>query len=49
MEAALSLIHDLLPQYGHTYQANLAMSARERFASFPQDARRLLTDEASWH
>jgi hypothetical protein len=48
MEATLSLIEDLLRQYGHTYQANLVMIARERFVHAPQDACRLMNDDEWW-
>lgn len=48
MEAALSLIEDLLRRYGHTYQANLAMIARERFAHSPEEGCRGLNDEEWW-
>jgi len=48
METALSLIEELLRQYGHTYQANLAMIARERFARSPEEACRLVNDPEWW-
>jgi hypothetical protein len=48
MEAALSLIEDLLRRYGHTYHANLAMIAREQFARAPQVACRRLNDDEWW-
>jgi hypothetical protein len=48
MEAALSLIEGLLRDYGHAYQANLAMIARERFACAPQEACRILNDAEWW-
>lgn len=48
MEATLSLIEDLLRQYGHIYQANLVMIARERFVHAPQEACRLMNDAEWW-
>jgi hypothetical protein len=48
MEAALSLVEELLRQYGHPYQANLAMIAREQFARAPQEVCRRLNDEEWW-
>lgn len=48
MEAALSLIEDLLRRYGHTYQANLAMIARERLARAPSEACQMLNDPEWW-
>jgi hypothetical protein len=48
MESALSEIEDLLRRYGHIYQANLAMLAREQLARSPEDACRAVNDDAWW-
>jgi hypothetical protein len=48
MQEALRTVEDLLRKYGHTYQANLAMIAREQFAQSPAEACRALNDDEWW-
>jgi hypothetical protein len=48
MEDALSTIEELLRKYGHIYQANLAMIAREQFSRCAEDACRRLNDDEWW-
>jgi hypothetical protein len=48
MENALRTVETLLRKYGHTYQANLAMIAREQFMASPQAGCRVLNDDEWW-
>jgi len=48
MEDALRTVEQLLRKYRHTYQANLAMIAREHLAQNPRQVCQELNDDEWW-
>ncbi len=48
MQGALDRLESVLRQYGHTYEANLAVIARQRFSDDPAAACRLLNSDEWW-